>query len=204
MMQIKEEYREVTVIQKSRFIACVKTCKSEEEARYYIQAIRDEFSDASHVCSAFVIGEHNEIQRSNDNKEPAGTAGVPMLEAILKSELQNVCACVVRYFGGIKLGAGGLIRAYSGAVSTALAHAKKVEIKMVPYYEVHYPYEYSGSIEQWLRQHTSILEIQYEDEVILTFELEEDIDIHQTIQDLSKGEIQPILLGHHEKEVDVN
>lgn len=202
-MQLKHEYRETTVIQKSRFIACVKPCFSEEEARLYIEQIRDEFRDASHVCTAYVIGKHNELQRSNDNKEPSGTAGVPMLESILNSGLQNVCACVVRYFGGIKLGAGGLIRAYSGAVTSALANAKKTKTITIPYYKVEYPYTYSGSIEQWLRRNTTIVDIQYGDTVICYFEAEENLDVSATIRDLSKGEINTIFLENHQKEVDI-
>ena len=118
-MRILEEYREETVINKSRFIASVKCTRTEEEAREYIEQIRKEYPDASHVCTAYMLGENNMIQRSSDNKEPSGTAGIPMLESIRKSGMSDVCACVVRYFGGVKLGAGGLIRAYSGAVADA-------------------------------------------------------------------------------------
>ncbi|MDO5109801.1 MAG: YigZ family protein, partial [Erysipelotrichaceae bacterium] len=126
-MRLLEEFREETVINKSRFIACVERCETEEEARTYIESIRKEFPDATHVCTAYVCGKNNMIQRSSDNKEPSGTAGIPMLESIKKSGLSDVCACVVRYFGGIKLGTGSLIRAYSGAVADALAHALKTE-----------------------------------------------------------------------------
>ena len=81
-MRIKEEYREEFVIKKSRFIACLKTCKNELEARNYIEQIKNEYKDATHVCTAFICGKNSEIQRSNDNGEPSGTAGVPILESL--------------------------------------------------------------------------------------------------------------------------
>lgn len=107
-------------IKKSRFICSVKRVTSEEEAKAFISAIKKEHWKANHNCSAFVIGEKNDIQRSSDDGEPSGTAGVPMLEVLKKKELINVVAVVTRYFGGIKLGAGGLIRAYSHALSHTL------------------------------------------------------------------------------------
>lgn len=187
-MRIKEEYREEIVIQKSRFIACLKTCRSEEEARSYIEQIRKEFSDASHVCTAFSIGENREIQRSSDNGEPAGTAGVPMLESIKKSDINDVCACVVRYFGGIKLGAGGLIRAYSGSVSDALKHAPKVKDVPVFIYNITYDYSLVGNIESYLRRNGTILDIEYSDKVSVAFSAISTIEVMQDIQNISKGQ----------------
>ena len=202
-MQIKEEHRETIVIQKSRFIACVKPCHSEEEARAYIDAIRNEFSDASHVCTAFVVGPNNEIQRSNDNKEPSGTAGVPMLESIKNANIQNVCACVVRYFGGIKLGADGLIRAYAGAVTSALQNATKVIKKPVSYWKVVFPYEEAGTIEQWIRKHYELKEIQYEETITCYFECEEKEPVLEKIGSLSKGSITPEFIETHYVDVIV-
>ena len=107
-------------IKKSRFLCHLERVTSEEEAKAFIQSIKKEHWKANHNCSAYLIGEHSEIQRSSDDGEPSGTAGVPMLEVLKKNELINVCVVVTRYFGGIKLGAGGLIRAYSHAVSQGL------------------------------------------------------------------------------------
>lgn len=109
-----------TEIKKSRFLCHLKRVETEEEAKAFIQSIKKEHWKANHNCSAYLIGEHSEIQRSSDDGEPSGTAGVPMLEVLKKNELINVCVVVTRYFGGIKLGAGGLIRAYSHAVSDGL------------------------------------------------------------------------------------
>lgn len=108
-------------IKKSRFICHLKRVESEEEAREFIAQIKKEHWKANHNCSAYTLGDRQEIQRSSDDGEPSGTAGVPMLEILKKKELVNVCAVVTRYFGGIKLGAGGLIRAYAGAVNHAVS-----------------------------------------------------------------------------------
>ncbi|ERL66186.1 YigZ family protein [Schleiferilactobacillus shenzhenensis] len=109
-------------IKKSRFICQMARATSEEGAADFIAAIKKKQYKATHNCSAYLIGENNEHQRANDDGEPSGTAGVPMLESLKLMQLQNVVAVTTRYFGGIKLGAGGLIRAYSNSVTEA-AHA---------------------------------------------------------------------------------
>ena len=186
VMRIKEEYRKEVTINKSVFIACVKTCRNEEQARAYIEQIRSEFRDATHVCTAYMCGPDQSIQRSNDNKEPSGTAGMPMLEAIRNSGLHDVCACAVRYFGGIKLGTGGLVRAYGGCISDALKEAPKCEDVLFHQYIVSYPYELSGTVETWLRKHANIKDMMYDEQVSCLFETDRE-DIVQTIQDLSRG-----------------
>ena len=117
---IKEDFIAEEEIKKSRFICHLKRVYTEEEARAFISDIKKEHHKANHNCSAFTLGDRQEIQRSSDDGEPSGTAGVPMLEILKKREITNVCAVVTRYFGGIKLGAGGLIRAYAGSVGHAL------------------------------------------------------------------------------------
>jgi uncharacterized YigZ family protein len=189
-MRLLEEFREETVINKSRFIACVERCETEEEARTYIESIRKEFPDATHVCTAYVCGKNNMIQRSSDNKEPSGTAGIPMLESIKKSGLSDVCACVVRYFGGIKLGTGGLIRAYSGAVADALAHALKTEDVLYDEWKIIYPYELTGTLENWLRRNTEIVSQEYGEKVTCIIQTERK-DIPETVRDISKGSVEP-------------
>ncbi|WP_438835516.1 YigZ family protein [Streptococcus pluranimalium] len=116
-------------IKKSRFICHLKRVTSEEEARDFIAAIKKEHYRANHSCSAMIIGENSEVKRSSDDGEPSGTAGVPMLTVLEKQELTNVVAVVTRYFGGIKLGAGGLIRAYTGSVAQALNEIGLVIVK---------------------------------------------------------------------------
>lgn len=192
-MHIKEEYRKETVIKKSRFIAIVKTTRNEEEARSFIFDIRKEFHDASHVCTAYCIGEHQEIQRSSDNGEPAGTAGVPILEAIKKSGLDDVTCCVVRYFGGIKLGAGGLIRAYGGSATEALSTCAKTEDCSVYVYEIRYPYDMQGTLETWLRKNTTIRDTLYDEAITVLVETE-DSNLKEKVMDLTRGAVEPVFL----------
>ena len=116
-------------IKKSKFICHVKLVSSEEEARDFINAIKKEHYKATHNCSAFIIGEHGDIKRTSDDGEPSGTAGVPMLGVLENHHITNSCVVVTRYFGGIKLGAGGLIRAYAGSVAQAVREIGLVEIK---------------------------------------------------------------------------
>lgn len=189
-MYIRQEYRETTVIRRSRFLACVSRADSEAAARAYIDAIRKEFPDSSHVCTAYVIGPHQEIQRSSDNQEPAGTAGVPILQSILKSGLTNVCVCVVRWFGGIKLGAGGLIRAYGGCAAQVLAHAPKSVVKEYRRYRVVYDYSLTGVLETWLRRHTEAVDFSYGEQTVCLFD-SDDPDIIRKIRDLTSGRVLP-------------
>lgn len=126
---IKEDGQVQEEIKKSRFICHIKRVTTEEEARNFIQAVKKEHYKATHNCSAFILGEQSEIKRSSDDGEPSGTAGVPMLGVLENHQLTNVCAVVTRYFGGIKLGAGGLIRAYAGNVALAIKEIGIVHIK---------------------------------------------------------------------------
>ena len=126
---IKEDGMVQEEIKKSRFICHVKRVYSEEEARAFITAIKKEHYKATHNCSAFIIGEKSDIKRTSDDGEPSGTAGAPMLGVLEKHNLTNLCVVVTRYFGGIKLGAGGLIRAYAGSVALAIKEIGLVEIK---------------------------------------------------------------------------
>lgn len=110
------------VEKKSRFIATVSKCESEEEAVRFIENIKKKYWDARHNCSAFVIGERGELTRCSDDGEPSGTAGRPMLEVLLGEGVRNVAVVVTRYFGGVLLGTGGLVRAYTNAVKEGLSH----------------------------------------------------------------------------------
>lgn len=115
------------VEKKSRFIATVKPVESEEEAVAFINEMKKKYWDARHNCSAFVIGEHQELNRCSDDGEPAQTAGRPMLDVLLKEGVTNVAVVVTRYFGGVLLGTGGLVRAYQKAVQEGLANSQIIE-----------------------------------------------------------------------------
>ena len=126
---IKEDSYDEFVEKKSTFITHLIRINSEEEARDFIQKMKKKHYDATHVCSCYVVGDNNEITRANDDGEPSGTAGAPMLDVLVKNNIKNVCATVIRYYGGTKLGTGGLVRAYGGGVINALKNATLVERK---------------------------------------------------------------------------
>lgn len=145
-------------IRRSRFITVLRRSPDEESARALVAGLRREFHDARHHCSAFVIGPDRSIQRSNDDGEPSGTAGIPMLEALLKREtapavtdLSDVSAVVVRYFGGVLLGAGGLVRAYSESISSAMETATLVRRARLRLCAIDVPHADAGRLENELR-----------------------------------------------------
>lgn len=154
------------VIQKSRFIAYVNRAETEEEAQEFIQKIKKMNWNATHNCSAYLIGENDQIQKANDDGEPSGTAGVPMLEVLKKRKMKDTVVVVTRYFGGIKLGAGGLIRAYSRATSEGLDATGIVERKLMRIMETTIDYTWLGKVENELRSSPyQIKDIQYLDKV---------------------------------------
>lgn len=142
------------VIKKSRFIATVTRVGSEDEARAAIEATRKAHWSANHTCSAWRIGADGSLQRTNDDGEPGGSAGVPMLSALTHWEVTNVVATVTRYFGGTKLGVGGLIRAYGGAVSACLEEAGIVEPVSLRVLRTEVPHAAAGRFEHALRTST--------------------------------------------------
>jgi uncharacterized YigZ family protein len=151
-------FRSEIEVKRSRFITVLARTPDEEAARTVLAGLRKEFHDARHHCSAFILGPDRDVQRSNDDGEPSGTAGIPMLEALLKREtapgvadLSDVTAVVVRYFGGILLGAGGLVRAYSESVSTALELAPLVRRSRLRICAVPVQHAAAGRLENDLR-----------------------------------------------------
>lgn len=155
-------------IQKSRFIAYIKRVETEAEAQTFIAEIKKKHWDATHNCSCYLIGEHDEIQKANDDGEPTGTAGIPMLEVLKKRQLKNTAVVVTRYFGGIKLGAGGLIRAYSHATSDGINATGIIRCDLMRVISITIEYTLLGKIENELRQTTYMIkEIEYLDQVTL-------------------------------------
>lgn len=132
MFTIVKDFRQETVIEKSRFICTLKKVENEAQAQEFIKNIKKEFWDATHNCSAYIIDDL--AQRSSDDGEPSGTAGLPMLEVLRKNKLTNTAAVVTRYFGGIKLGAGGLVRAYTNSVAGAVRSSGIAEKVMMGIY----------------------------------------------------------------------
>lgn len=163
---VKEYGEHEIIIQKSRFIAQIKRAETETEAQAFIQEVKKKHWNATHNCSAYLIGEHDQIQKANDDGEPGGTAGVPMLEVLKKRNLKDTVVVVTRYFGGIKLGAGGLIRAYGKATSEGLDTIGIVERILKQVIHTTIDYTWLGKIEKELRaSEHKIKEIHYLDKV---------------------------------------
>jgi uncharacterized YigZ family protein len=159
-----------TEIKRSRFICAVYPINDESEAEQLIQIVRKEHWKANHNCFAYIIGKKQEIQKASDDGEPSGTAGVPMLDVLKRRGICNVLVIVTRYFGGIKLGAGGLIRAYAHAVSNGLNAAEVVRQVPSDQWTVSVDYHLSGTLENKLREsHYVVNDVSYSDKV--TFDI---------------------------------
>lgn len=177
-------------ISRSRFLTHLERVDDEVEAREVIASVKAEHPKARHHCTAFVIGPKAAIQRSNDDGEPAGTAGAPMLEALTAAGLSDVVAIVTRYFGGVLLGAGGLTRAYRSAVAEATAAAKRVARAKRQTLTVTSAYDIAPQIEAWARRSgIAITGTDYQADVTLDLAVDPD-DAKQTvctIAELSAG-----------------
>jgi uncharacterized YigZ family protein len=196
---VKKAGEHEIIIQKSRFITHVKRTETELEAQEFIQTLKKKYWDATHNCSAYLIGEHDQIQKANDDGEPSGTAGVPILEVLKKRKLKDTVVVVTRYFGGIKLGAGGLIRAYGKATSEGLDAVGIVERKLMQVFHVKIEYTWLGKIENELRSSIYILKnIQYLERVEIEVFVEEEkqqaftewmIELTNGQAEITKGEM---------------
>ncbi|MFC6169806.1 YigZ family protein [Loigolactobacillus jiayinensis] len=179
-------------IKKSRFICQLARADSETDAQAFIAACKKKHYKANHSCSAYVIGEHDEHQHAHDDGEPAGTAGVPMLEVLRRQHLKNVVAVTTRYFGGTKLGAGGLIRAYSNSVSQALTEIGLVEGRLQKTVIITIDYAQIGSLEHYLQQQAiAIAAASYLEKVALTIMVtESDVPaVQAAIIELLSGQV---------------
>lgn len=179
------------IISKSRFITYVERAETEEEAISFIDKIKKMHSNATHNCSCYMIGEHDQIQKANDDGEPSGTAGVPMLEVLKKQGLKDTVVVVTRYFGGIKLGGGGLIRAYGKATTEGIAAAQVVERKLHHVLKVSIDYNWLGKIENEVRQsHYQLRDIQYSEGVDLYVYVEknEEASFTNWITEMTNGQ----------------
>jgi len=171
---VKQEGSHEITIQKSRFICHMKRVTTEEEAQQFIQDIKKQHWNATHNCSAYLIGERDQFQKANDDGEPSGTAGVPMLEVLKKRGLKDTVVVVTRYFGGIKLGAGGLVRAYGKSVSEALNELGTVQRTLMAVMHTTVDYTWLGKLENELRSSVYLLkEIHYADMVEIETFVEE-------------------------------
>lgn len=203
---VKPEGNDQIIIQKSRFIGYVRRVKTEEEAQAFIQEIKKKHYDATHNCSAYIIGEHDEIQKANDDGEPSGTAGVPILEVLKKQGLKDTAVVVTRYFGGIKLGAGGLIRAYGSTTSQAIKTTGIVKRQLMKGFSITVDYGLLGKLENVLRNSEHILEtIHYLENVefIVFVEDGQETKFTEWIVDLTNDQAKIIELDPKYIEIEV-
>jgi uncharacterized YigZ family protein len=187
-------------IKRSRFLCALAPVTSEDAAREFIAGRKRADPGARHHCHAFVLGPDGRTRRSSDDGEPAGTAGTPMLEVLRRRELTDTVAVVTRYFGGVLLGAGGLIRAYGQAVAQAIDVVGVLEHRRLKLFEVAVGYDRAGRMENDLRASRYVLHATRFDE-LARFEIglasDEDTAFHGWLADLTGGEATATELGEH-------
>lgn len=182
---------------KSRFIGFIRRVETEEEALEFIDEKKSKYYDATHNTYAYIIGEKKNIQRYSDDGEPSGTAGVPMLEVLKKEDMTNVVTVVTRYFGGVLLGAGGLVRAYTKGVVEAINDGTKVLIKSMNRTKFTYDYAAHGAITNYLITNGyKVIEENYTDMVSVTIDVDpEDKKIFDDMNDMTSGSVEISSLG---------
>lgn len=181
MKIIYEEGEGEITEKKSRFIATVRSVSTEEEATAFINEMKKKYWDARHNCSAFVIGDRQELTRCSDDGEPAQTAGRPMLDVLLKEGITNVVVVVTRYFGGVLLGTGGLVRAYQAAVHEGLNNCVIMEKCFGLSLLVRTDYNGVGKLQYlFAKQQISVLNSEYATDV--TFEILVPTDQKESIE----------------------
>lgn len=177
-------------VQRSRFIAYAEAVHDEEETRAFLAKIRKEHYDARHCCSAWVLGADGAKQKSSDDGEPGGTAGMPILDVIKRRELTDAMVVVVRYFGGIKLGAGGLVRAYSHAASIGVDAATLARRVLLRRMVATLDYASLSTIEHWARQKKLRMgETVYAEKVTVPLLIEPELyeAVRQELTDITAG-----------------
>ena len=187
MKKIKDTITNTIVIDKSKFITTLYPVESIEEIEMILSTVRKKYYDATHNCYAYIFDD-GKIQKCSDDGEPSKTAGFPMLDVLKKNNLTNILAITTRYFGGIKLGAGGLIRAYSSSVSSALKDVKFYETHLQSIYDVVIDYsDYSKNIDYW--NSLSVISSSFEANVLLKIAFfEEEIETNtEKIKNLTQG-----------------
>jgi len=192
--EIVGEYEE----KKSKFIAHLKPVNSEEEAMEYISQMKKKYYDARHNCTAMIIGSKKELMRSSDDGEPSGTAGKPMLEVLTGEEITNVVAVVTRYFGGVLLGTGGLVRAYQAAIKDALNGTKISKMCFCSDISVTIPYPDLNNMLYYLNSNNiTVLNTDYLENVTINIRVlqENEADTLKGITELTKATAKCNVLG---------
>ncbi len=185
------------IINKSRFIGYGAPAASEEEALGFLADVRSAHKDASHHCYAYIIGANMGVMRYSDDGEPGGTAGMPIIEVMKARQVTNACVVVVRYFGGVLLGAGGLTRAYSQGAATAINAAGVGEVSPTRRYLMELPYPMLGRVEYLLKSLPVIVEDkQFSDAIVMTLivRARDDEAFLSAVTSGTDGRIEPIFM----------
>ncbi len=170
-----EEIENVTIIERSKFICNIKSVEDEADAKNYIEMLRKRHSLANHSCYAYIADDKGLVQKFSDAGEPQGTAGLPMLEVLKNKKMYKTVAVVTRYFGGIKLGTGGLTRAYGGAVSECLSKAKVVDMQRAYVCSIDIDYErYSRLNKLLISPDVSVISTEFGNSVNVCFAVKAD------------------------------
>lgn len=183
------------IIKKSRFICCVQPMQDRASAQQYVDALKKTHPTAAHVCWAFIAGSES---AAVDDGEPSGTAGRPMLEVLRRQDLEGVLATVVRYFGGIKLGAGGLVRAYTDSVAQTLLQASKVTLQRMVTHQCNIPYALEGSLRRELElAAATLLHTRHQSSVYMQWCLPESQSaaLTERINELGQGRVDWLQFG---------
>lgn len=178
-------------INKSQFIGYAKPVKNEEEALAFIEEIKTKHKDATHNVYAYALGKTSNVQRFSDDGEPSGTAGIPVLEVIKKEELRDIVVVATRYFGGVKLGAGGLIRAYTKTAKIGIDAGKIVNMVLHKNIKVRMDYTSYGKVENYINNENYIVSDSVYDDKVNTFvyvQLKRQEEFINTITNLTSGE----------------
>ncbi|MDP9472806.1 MAG: YigZ family protein [Chloroflexota bacterium] len=194
------------VVKKSRFLCTLARAMSEDDARAAIEWVRRHHWDANHNCSAYRVGPGGHLQRTSDDGEPAGTAGAPILGALTRRDLTDTVAVVTRYFGGVLLGTGGLVRAYGQAVSAAIDAVGVVELRPVALIAVDADHADAGRLEHALRGAGFALgPVTHADRVTFEVRLDKpDLSVFEAwLAEASNGRSRVRVIGHTHVEVEV-
>ena len=193
MLTIKEHMQSEIVEKKSKFIANIYFAKSIEEAEKIIKETKKKFHDARHNCSCYrVIEEGKIVEKQSDDGEPSGTAGGPMLNILQKKDLVNVVAIVTRYFGGILLGTGGLVRAYSDATQKAIDSAEKSEIILGVEYEVKVDYSNLEKLKYYARTNNiNIINTEFQNDILCILQISNEKE-RKFLEDIEKKNLNII------------
>ena len=175
MKTINQTFTNEIIIEKSKFIGIIKPLNNKDDVKNILNEIKKEYPKATHYCYGYIV---NGLQKSNDDGEPSSTAGKPILETLLKNDLFNVILIVVRYFGGIKLGAGGLTRAYVDSASQTIKKSILLTKKEVEIYKINTSYELNDVLNRYLiKKSIIVIDVQYIENIEYTISCEKlDID----------------------------